>query len=422
MLLLIMNNKRCSWNFQFHCAKQAIYENDSLHTIIFNYYVNATNWPYWSATAVNVDPLTASAADVHAEILSGTDLTTAYLYQNESSTFAPGWYSNALINGANDDLEDAIPQGYFVIGITDRDGIDTYFLDIDGWNEANPPSIEIHWSAPGGRQGVYHAPVITEIPYNDDEIMDYKNAISEGLPIPVGLEGIRNYETIRFPNSSPREIIEGCGDFESYEIYTSDGMEVASVDTNYYIHENLINGTEYCYTVTQNMEDGSTSGPSNEACATPAESAGGESCDNPIALIADGIYEHNDTSSVWYSFTSGLDGFVTLSSDTNSQGDTWDIDTRVAVFSACEGAGWTGGWNTVPDGDNVLAYDDDGGESGTSTTTFECVSGDTYYILWDNYWGPDPFSWYLETEELQDVYPSHQRLLQCDGQPPTISV
>ena len=33
MLLLIMNNKRCSWNFQFHCAKQAIYENDSLHTL-----------------------------------------------------------------------------------------------------------------------------------------------------------------------------------------------------------------------------------------------------------------------------------------------------------------------------------------------------------------------------------------------------
>ncbi len=44
--------------------------NIEVDTIIFNYYVNATNWPYWSATAVNVDPLTASAADVHAEILS----------------------------------------------------------------------------------------------------------------------------------------------------------------------------------------------------------------------------------------------------------------------------------------------------------------------------------------------------------------
>ena len=303
--------------------------NIEVDTIIFNYYVNATNWPYWSATAVNVDPLTASAADVHAEILSGTDLTTAYLYQNESSTFAPGWYSNALINGANDDLEDAIPQGYFVIGITDRDGIDTYFLDIDGWNEANPPSIEIHWSAPGGRQGVYHAPVITEIPYNDDEIMDYKNAISEGLPIPVGLEGIRNYETIRFPNSSPREIIEGCGYFESYEIYTSDGMEVASVDTNYYIHENLINGTEYCYYVIASYAEGSS---------TPTATV----CGNPETFIPAGITNlsglglHEEVALSWTdpsvpqytfyeNFNNGMPATWTVT-DNNGSGVVWMTD------------------------------------------------------------------------------------------------
>ena len=92
--------------------------NIEVDTIIFNYYVNATNWPYWSATAVEVDPLTASAADVHTDItdLNGSSATTAYLYQNEPSTFAPGWYSNMLINGANDDLEDDIQQGYFIIG------------------------------------------------------------------------------------------------------------------------------------------------------------------------------------------------------------------------------------------------------------------------------------------------------------------
>jgi len=245
--------------------------NIEVDTIIFNYYVNATNHPWWSATAVEVDPLTASAADVHTEILAGTDAATAYLYQNETSTFAPGWYSNVLLNGANDDLEDDIPQGYFVIGVVDRDVTVTtaYYLEIDGWNEANPPSIDIHWSAPGGRQGVYHAPAIADIPFSVEDIMAYKNAVSEGLTPPTALAGIGAYETIRYPNASPREIIEGCGDFQNYSIYTFDGTEVATSDTNYYLHENLTNGTEYCYNIVANYTEGASSATAT-VCATPA--------------------------------------------------------------------------------------------------------------------------------------------------------
>jgi hypothetical protein len=242
--------------------------NIEVDTIIFNYYVNAANWPFWSATAVDVNPLTASAADLHTEILSGTDAATAYLYQNEASTFGPGWYANVLLNGANDDLEDDISQGYFVIGLTDRDGSATYFLDIDGWNEANPPSIEIHWSAPGGRQGVYHAAAIADIPYSEDEITAYKNAVSAGLTPPTALAGIGDYETESYPNSSPREVIEGCGDFQNYSVYTSDGTVVATLDTNYYIHENLTNGTEYCYYVVANYTEGASSATAT-LCATP---------------------------------------------------------------------------------------------------------------------------------------------------------
>jgi hypothetical protein len=244
--------------------------NIEVDTIIFNYYVNAANWPYWSATAVDVNPLTASASDVHTDItdINGSGLTTAYLYQNEPSTFGPGWYSNMLINGANDDLEDDIMQGYFVIGVVDRDGSTTFFLDIDGWNEANPPSIDIHWSAPGGRQGVYHAPAITDIPYSEDEITAYKKAVSEGLTPPTALAGIGAYETESHPNSSPREIIEGCGDFQNYSVYTSDGTVVATLDTNYYIHENLTNGTEYCYNVVANYTEGASSATAT-LCATP---------------------------------------------------------------------------------------------------------------------------------------------------------
>jgi len=178
-----------------------MYYNFEVDSIIFNYYVNDTYYPYWSVTAVNVDPLTASAATVHSEILSGTDAATAYLYRSEDQEFPDSsWYSNMLINGANDDLENAIAQGYFVIGITERDGDSTYYLDIDGWAEPNPPSLDIYWSMTDGRQGVYHAPAIADIPYTSEEIHRYKETVTLGLPIPEDLIGIPNFENHSQPS------------------------------------------------------------------------------------------------------------------------------------------------------------------------------------------------------------------------------
>ena len=296
-------------------------------SIIFNYYVNATNWPYWSVTAVDLDPLTSTASDLHTEILNGTDAATAYLYENESSAFAPGWYTDTFVNGANDDLENDISQGYFVIGVTDRDGSTTYYLDIDGWNEANPPSIDIHWSAPGGRQGVHHAPAIADIPYSGAEIMAYKNAVSEGLTPPTTLAGIGAYETVRFPSSSPREVIEGCGDFQNYSIYTSDGTEIATSDTNYYLHENLTNGTEYCYNIVANYTEG-TSSATATVCATPETFLpDGITNLNVVGLDEEIALSWTDPSVPQYTFyenfNSGMPATWTVT-DNNSSGVVWE--------------------------------------------------------------------------------------------------
>ena len=301
--------------------------NLEVDSIIFNYYVNATNWPYWSATAVNVNPLTATASDLHTEILAGSDAATAYLYRNEPSAHAPGWYSYALINGANDDLEDDIPQGYFIIGVVDRDGSTTYFLDFDGWNEANPPSIDIHWSAPGGRQGVYHAPAIADIPYSEDDIMAYKNAVSEGLTPPTALAGIGAYETESYPNASPREVIEGCGDFQNYSVYTSDGTEVATTDTNYYLHENLTNGTEYCYNIVANYTEGASSATAT-VCATPETFIpDGITNLNAVGLDEEIALSWTDPSVPQYTFyenfNSGIPATWTVT-DNNSSGIVWE--------------------------------------------------------------------------------------------------
>ena len=139
-----------------------MYYNIEVDSIIFNYYVNDTYDPWWTVKGVNVDPLTASAATVYSDIHGASD-GIPYLDRDEPIDFADSsWYSNMLINGANDDLKNAIAQGYFIIGFTEESWDTTHYLNIDGWAESNPPSLDIYWSMTDGRQGVYHAPAIAE--------------------------------------------------------------------------------------------------------------------------------------------------------------------------------------------------------------------------------------------------------------------
>ena len=66
-----------------------------IDSVVFNYYVNETNWPYWTVTPVSVDPLTTDAATLHADInAEASSATESYLYQFESSAFSEGFYSN----------------------------------------------------------------------------------------------------------------------------------------------------------------------------------------------------------------------------------------------------------------------------------------------------------------------------------------
>ena len=236
--------------------------NIEVDSIIFNYYVNATNWPYWSVTAVNVDPLTASTSDLHTEILAGTDAETAYLWRNESSNFADSlWYSNMLINGANDDLEDAIGQGYFVIGITDRDGLDAYFLDIEGWAEANPPSLDIYWSGPGNQRGVFSAPAIANIPYSPEEVHRYKETVTLGLPVPENLIGISDFENHSQPSLNIFLSTESNRNnyFEWLDIEPIDGVipgnSFLDVNITFYAPEVFPGGTLYASLVLRSDDE-----------------------------------------------------------------------------------------------------------------------------------------------------------------------
>jgi len=116
-----------------------------INSIEFYGYVYSTNYPYWSMTPVSSDPVTTDPATLHADIIAEAS-TGYYLYQNESSSYAPGWKTHILDPIANTDLEAALVQGWFATGIASRDYSSTYFIYFEGWNETNVPYLVIDYS------------------------------------------------------------------------------------------------------------------------------------------------------------------------------------------------------------------------------------------------------------------------------------
>jgi photosystem II stability/assembly factor-like uncharacterized protein len=120
----------------------------TIDSVRFYGYVNETNWPYWSGTPLNIDPVSSSAADVYDTIQAGIESEVAYIYANESSGFSPGWHNYLMSSSAVTDLQTALTQDWFAMGMASRDDDSTYFLIFDGWNESNLPYLEVYYSAP----------------------------------------------------------------------------------------------------------------------------------------------------------------------------------------------------------------------------------------------------------------------------------
>ena len=127
-----------------------------IQSIQFYGYVNATNFPYWSATPLpGLNPLTATASELKTAIQANTAQGTAYIWSNETSTFAPGWHNYLCEPWTNTDLQAALAQDWFAMGIGSRDGTATYFTEWDGWFETNPPYLEVTYIVPNpGDAGV----------------------------------------------------------------------------------------------------------------------------------------------------------------------------------------------------------------------------------------------------------------------------
>jgi agmatine deiminase len=117
----------------------------TINSIEFNGYVNATYYPYWNINPVSSNPLTTNPSvlfnDIVAEASSGY-----YLFQSEPANYSTGWKTHILGGNANTDMQNALSQGWFAIGIMDRDNVNTYYIHFDGWAETNPPYLIVDYN------------------------------------------------------------------------------------------------------------------------------------------------------------------------------------------------------------------------------------------------------------------------------------
>ena len=117
----------------------------TINSVEFHGYVNATNYPYWSITPVTNDPVSASPSVLYTDI--STEASSGYyLYIDENSSYTTGWKTHILGGSANTNLQAALAQNWFTIGIFDRDASSNYYIGFDGWNEANKPYLVIDYT------------------------------------------------------------------------------------------------------------------------------------------------------------------------------------------------------------------------------------------------------------------------------------
>jgi hypothetical protein len=117
-----------------------------INSVEFHGYVYGNNIPHWSITPVSVDPVTADPSvlypDINAEGNSGY-----YLYRNETATLSVGWKTYMLGGNVNSDLATALAQGWFAIGVMDRDP-STYYINFNGCNSSNKPYLVVNYTYP----------------------------------------------------------------------------------------------------------------------------------------------------------------------------------------------------------------------------------------------------------------------------------
>jgi hypothetical protein len=249
-------------------------------SLSFNGYVNATNWPYWSATPMGtVNPVTDNAAAIYNQVSNNADQGVAYIYSDESSSFTTGWHTYPMESDAVPDLQNVLGQGWYAVGLIDRDASSTYYINFDGWNEPNPPYLIVNYQ--------YITPV---------ELTSFNASAKDGSVI-------LNWTTATETNNRGFEIERKLINGEYQKVGYVPGFGTTTEPKIYFYSDNDLNAGIYLYRLKQIDFDGSFS-YSNEVNADVT---------SPIMYALEQNYPNpfNPNTTIKYSIPE--DSFVKLS-------------------------------------------------------------------------------------------------------------
>jgi hypothetical protein len=188
----------------------------------------------------------------------------------------------------------------------------------------------------------------------------------------------------------------------TWNVYRDDVLLASGVSPNAYTDLSVMNGTTYCYTVTQVLADEGESEFSNEDCATPQAPMLGDLCSTPIPLSLPVIGEmgssdgyNNDYS--LSSYMSGIDIIYSFSIPENghisgSIADAGDEYSAMFVMNACPDM----------DGDLIALGS---GSSGGSFDYVPVMAGD-YFLIVSNWPTPHDFTYTFDLTFESEPIPS----------------
>ncbi|MCD4828035.1 MAG: hypothetical protein K8R90_01215 [Candidatus Cloacimonetes bacterium] len=204
----------------FKFDTSGIPDNATINSVQFNGYVNATYYPYWSLTPLSGDPMTMDVATLHGEINGNSGSGTAYVYQNEGSTYAVGWKQHDMGAQAVTDLQANLGSDWFACGMDSRDNSTSWYVNWDGWNQANVPYIVVDYTPAVTGIGTANAGVApgtgntsTMFTYSIDYLHSggtapalynvYINGTPHALTLPGGTPDWTTYQTLTYDTTMP---------------------------------------------------------------------------------------------------------------------------------------------------------------------------------------------------------------------------